>query len=252
MLGWKLFKRALMLIVENLGPALRVSLLPYGVAVAISLWVALRWPEWAGVMTLDPDMPPPGGFVAATLASGLVTIVASLWVAVGWHRYILMGEEPRGWVPVFHGNLILGYLGRSIIVGIVVLLIVLAVSTMGAVLLLPLFGPAAAPAVSAIGFFAAAIFFYRIGLILPAGTVEAPMRINAALVATKGQSGAIIILAFLTVGFSFALQIPTQLDGGAGVIDAVYQAVVGWIGLMLGVGTLTALYGYLIEGRPVD
>jgi hypothetical protein len=254
MLGWKLFLRAIKLISDNLPAALRISALPYGVAAAISVWVASRWPEFAGIsaMELDPAAPPPTEYVTAFLGSGLVTLAASLWIAVAWHRYILLAEEGEGWVPPFDGSLILSYLGRSLLVGLAVAVLVMAVTTMLTVLLAPLFGTAVSPLIGAVALFTAMVLFYRLGVVLPAGAVGRRMMFGEAMRTTAGHSGTAVILALLTVGFSLLLQVPTMLDGQLGLVTAIYQIVVQWIGLMLGVGTLTALYGVVVEGRPVD
>ncbi|MEM7488351.1 MAG: hypothetical protein AAF390_04420 [Pseudomonadota bacterium] len=253
MLGWKLFLRAINLILDNLGAALRISALPYGIAAAVSVWVAMSWPESIGVpMQVDPENPLPPDYAGALVLSGAVTIAASLWIAVGWHRYVLLAEGGEGWVPPFNGGIVLGYLGRSILVGLAVGVIVLAISTMASVLLLPLLGPSVTPLIGALALFVAMILFYRLGVVLPAGAVGRSMTFGEAMRSTAGHSGTAVILALLTVAFSFLLQLPTALEGSAGAITVVYEIVVGWIGLIIGVGTLTALYGVVVEGRPVE
>ena len=251
MLGWKLFVRALTLITDNLGPALRLSLLPYGLAVASGIWVALSYPEWIGA-PLDPEAPPPAGFVLASMGSILLGVLASLWISVGWHRFALLGEEPEGWVPPFHGARVLRYLGRTVLAFGMAFLAAMAVVTMLVVLLVPLFGETAAALPATVGFFVACLVFYRIGIILPAGAVGRDMRLNEALIATKGQAQTILVLAVLTVGVTLLLRLPTLLEDAGPIVSTLYQFVTGWIALMLGVGTLTALYGHLVEGRPVD
>ncbi|SDY30606.1 hypothetical protein SAMN05444004_10196 [Jannaschia faecimaris] len=251
MLGWKLFVRALTLITDNLMAAMKVSLVPYALAVGAGLWVALSYPEWVGV-PLDPENPPPPGFVLGTMGSLLVGVLASLWISVGWHRFALLGEQSGGWVPRLNGNLMLGYFGRTLLTFLMALLAAIAVITMLVVLLVPLFGESvqAIPAVG--GFFAACLVFYRIGVILPAGAAGKPMKMGEALIATKGQAQTIIVLALLTVGVTLLLRLPLLIEETNVIISTLYQFVTGWIGLMLGVGTLTALYGHLVEGRPLD
>lgn len=251
MLGWKLFVRAVTLITDNLLAAMRVSLLPYLLAVGSGLWVALSYPEWIGVQ-IDPQNPPPAGFVLGSMGSLLIGIFASLWISVGWHRYALLGELDAGWLPRLNGSLLLGYLGRTLLAFGMAILAAVTVITMLIVLLVPLFGPSvqALPAVA--GFFAACIVFYRVGVILPAGAAGKSMRMNEALVATKGQAQTIVVLAFLTVGVTLLLRLPMLLEETSVIISTLYQFVTGWIGLMLGVGTLTALYGHMVEGRPVE
>ncbi len=252
MLGWKLFLRAINLILDNLGAALRISALPYGIAAAVAIWVAVSWPEYIGVVQFDPEDPPPADFALAKLVELMVALIAYLWVAVGWHRYVLLEEGGYGWVPPFRGDLVLGYLGRSLLVGLAVVVIMLAVATMIIVLLAPIFGAAMQTFAYAVAFFVAMILFYRLGVVLPAGAVGRRMTFGEAMGVTQGHSRTAALLALLTLAFSQLLQLPTSLDGGGGAITVVYQVVVQWIGLMLAVGTLTALYGVVVEKRPVD
>lgn len=253
MLGWKLFLRALSLLVENLGAALRLSALPYALVVVASVWAVSSGSSGLPSAMEDPVT---GEMVALSLPDLLVALLslfASLWIAVQWHRYVLLSESPEGWVPPFNGPEVLGYLGRSILIGLLVVLVMLAISTMVAVLVLPLFGTAATGVVGAAALFVAMILFYRLAIVLPAGSIGRKMTLGEAMTITRGHSGTVVVLALLTVGFSFLLQVPTMLDGGGtGPITVVYQLVVQWIALLLGVGTLTALYGHLVEGRPVD
>ncbi len=251
MLGWKLFVRAVTLITDNLWPAFRVSLLPYALAVGSGLWVALSFPEAAGA-PLDVENPPPAGYVLGSMASLLVGIFASLWISVGWHRFALLGEEPEGWVPPLRGALLLGYFGRTLLTFFMAFLAAATVVVMLVTLLVPLFGQSIQALPAILGLFAAAVVFYRIGVILPAGATGRAMRMNEALRATKGQAQTITILAILTIGTTLLLRLPLLLEDTNILLSTIYQFVTGWIGLILGVGTLTALYGHLVEGRPVD
>ena len=245
MLGWKLFVRAVTLLIENLGDALRVSLLPYGVVIAISVWAA---GTYGAGMVPGQEMTSEGA--GATLLVSVLNLVATLWIAVAWHRYVLLGERPEGWLPPLRGGAVLAYLGRSVLIGLLVALIIMGVSIPLGLLVVVL--PQAALLVGAIGFFIGMIVFYRLAVVLPAGAVDRPMSFGEAMAATRGHTDTVVMLALLTVGFTFLLQVPTLLEGDVGVISAVYQGVVGWIGLMVGVSTLTSLYGHLVEGRPVD
>ncbi|TFL19986.1 hypothetical protein DR046_01165 [Jannaschia formosa] len=78
------------------------------------------------------------------------------------------------------------------------------------------------------------------------------MGFGEAMEATRGHTGTVAALAVITVGFFLLLQLPTAIEGSLGLITIVYQGVVGWIGLLVGVSTLTALYGVVVEGRSVE
>lgn len=251
MLGWKLFVRAVTLLTDNLPAALRISLVPYALIVAADAWLASTWPE-VTTTALSPDNPPPADFAFAALATLALNLVISLWVAVAWHRYTLRGEASAGWLPPIHGGAILTYLGKSIGIGLVVAAAFLIVGIVAAPFA-TLFGVAAVQTVIPVaGFFIGMILFYRLGLVLPAASLGTPMTFGEAWRVTNGLTQVTIVLAMLTVAATLVLQVPTVLDGGGGAITFVYQAVVGWIALMLGVGTLSALYGHVVEGWSVD
>jgi hypothetical protein len=245
MLGWKLFARAVRLLLDDVGSALRVSALPYGAVLLLSLALS---GESGGAGA------PSGGPTLDGTALGLIllNLGASLWIAVAWHRHVLLDRDQAGWVPEFDGEAIWGYLWRSLAIGALVALTVLVVTiplgTLG-VVLIPGIGQ---PLVAALALFVAMVAFYRLALVLPARAVGRELDFGEALRVTSGHSATAVVLALLTVALSFALQIPVLIEGPRGVVTIVYQAVTGWIGLLVGVSTLTALYGHLVEGRPVD
>lgn len=250
MLGWKLFLRALTLLIENLGDALRVSALPYAAVIAVSVWVSGAFPSTLEPQTITPGTEISGAAAGATLLMMVVNLIVSLWIAVAWHRYVLLEERPAGWVPPLNGAAMLVYLGRLLLIGLLVGIAIVGVSIPLGFLTLAI--PGGTLLVGAVAMFVGMIVFYRLAIVLPAGAVDRSMTFGEALEVTKGQSQTVVVLALLTVGFSLLLQVPTMIEGSVGVITAIYQGVVGWIGLMLGVSTLTALYGHLVEGRPVE
>ena len=259
MLSWKIFMRAVRVILDDIGGALRISLVPYAILVAASLWFASSF----GVLGIEEamisgnDLPAiPDGYLSGILVVSLVQIVVSLWIAVAWHRRVLLRESVGGVVPPIHGRQMLAYLGRSILLG----LIIGVVTVMISVALAP-FLPGAAAALIVIF---STIIVYRLGLILPAGAIDRPIGLVESWGATKGQSLTVVLLALLTFAASMLLQVPTLLDAamtggpvegavaGPGPISIVYNLVIGWMLLLLGVSILSVLYGHFVERRPLD
>jgi hypothetical protein len=265
--AWSIFTRALRSVADHLDVALRLSLLPYGLVAAAQLLVLSAG---GGALPVDPAaLPPPtdvdpaaGGadllalmgdprLVWTSLLSVVLFVLAMLWIAVGWHRFALLGEVPHGWVPPLHGARMLGYLGRTILLSLLVAAAVIVASIplglLGAVL-----GGAGVLLASAAGLVLAMVVFYRLSVILPAGAAERPIGLREAWAATAGRSGTAVGLAMLTFGFSLLLQIPTLLDASMGaaapVITTLYQIAIGWIGLLVGVAVLTVFYART-EGR---
>lgn len=252
MLGWKIFARAVRLLLDHIDAALRLSLLPYLLVAGATVWLGLSYPDWVGRGGFDPSDPPPAGYVMGQLLVLLLNTVVTLWIAVGWHRFVLMAEAPRGWLPSVRGAEMLGYFGRSILIGLLIVAVILAVTVMLATLLVPLAPNFAGAVVGAASLFVGMILFYRLAVVLPAGAIGRSMTFGEAWSATAGHTGTVVVLAILTVGFTLLLQVPTLLDGTGGVVTLVYQVAIGWIGTMIGVGVLTSLYGHLVEGRPLD
>ena len=264
MLGWLLFKRAVTLLTDNLGAALRVSLVPYAL---LAVATAVLGEPLSNLQLPNPDdLTAPGsgapegggaaeiqGNLLAAMGGALVYVLVYLWVAVAWHRFALLEEVPNGPVPPLHPKRLMNYLVSSIVIGLFTLAAVFLANIVLGTLLLPLVGSAGVlPALfAATSFFVGMIVFYRLAPVLPARAVDAPMSYGDAMRATSGHVRTIVILALLSAGLSFVLQLPVAVEGTRGVVTVVYEFVVGWIGLMLGAGVLTTLYGHLVEGRPL-
>jgi hypothetical protein len=92
----------------------------------------------------------------------------------------------------------------------------------------------------------------RLALILPAAAVGRPMTLGESWRYTARASGAIfvaiVILSALSIGAGFVLDL--LLPGG--LVRTVFDVVVTWISLMVGVSVMTTLYGHLVERRAID
>lgn len=251
MLGWRLFIRAVTLIADNLPAALRISAVPYAVVVALDLWIETRWPG-AAVRALEMAGPVETGFAMASILSMGVSVAVSLWIAVAWHRYTLRGELAPGWVPPFRVPLVWQYLIRMMGIGLIVMAAVLISGMFVAPLAVVVGQQVVAQLIPIVGLFVGMTLFYRFGLMLPAAALGKEMTFGEAWDASHAKTGAIAALALLSVAVAHLIQLPVQIDGAGGMIGVVYGVVTGWIGLMLSVGILTALYGHLIEGRAID
>lgn len=181
----------------------------------------------------------------------VLALVASLWIAVGWHRFVLTGESPRGWLPAWHGSEILSYLGRSIVIG---LLIGLGIAVIGG---LAMGVAVAAPGLVGLVAFGlvglASYVFFRIGLILPAAALGEKLSLGESWQATRQDDKAILVLALIVMAGQFLITVPAMIDGdSSSVISLIYSIVVNWFATMIGISVLTTLYGYFVEGRSLD
>ncbi|WP_136443358.1 hypothetical protein [Pacificoceanicola onchidii] len=244
MKGWTIFTHSVRLVFENLDMALRVSLLLYCVQAAFQIVSYMAMP--AAVVPGQQFMLDPGSALQVFFL-GIAAVVASLWIAVAWHRYVLLEERPEGWLPKWHGGKILGYLGRSMLIGLVISLAILV--TMLIVMVIPMVQLLILPGIVLAGSY----FFFRLGVMLPAGTVDQKLTIAESWTATKDKDGAIVVLAVIMMVGTFLLQVPTMLSGDqSSVITLIYNIVTGWFATMIGVSILTTLYGHYVQGRPIE
>ncbi|MGL4319510.1 MAG: hypothetical protein ACRCS3_01475 [Paracoccaceae bacterium] len=188
----------------------------------------------------------------------LLLLLFSLWIAVGWHRYVLKNERPE-FVPRLYMDRMLGYLGHSILIGLLVLPIVLLLG----LLMTLAFGPLFLEQIQANPFASAAMF----GMLLyvPVGTVA--MRLSSALPgvamepgvsvfagwrATAGQTWPVMGVVVLSVFGALLLNLPNVLFfAPTSVPGLVWHFVSQWVTVMVGVSILTTFYGHFVEGRPL-
>lgn len=251
MKGWDIFVHSVRLVFRNLDAALRISLVLYLVYAIGQFWLMSLAPAEVagtpGALALTPQQ------AVGSLLSMLVTVLVSIWIAVAWHRYVLLEEVPHGWLPRFHGGILLGYLGRSILLGI---LVVLATLVVGMVIGMigTVTGSSGLIMLGGILGVAAGIFlFYRLCPILPAGATGQPISMSRAWQATQGIGGTVLLLVVLTLLATFLLGIPNTLSGDPNsALSRIYSLVVGWPLMLVGISVLTTFYGHFIEGRPID
>ncbi len=246
MKGWEIFVHSVRLVLRNLDAAFKVSAVLYLVQVASALSLYFNPPpDFAG-----GEVPTSLDGVAQNFFLGLLAVIASLWIAVAWHRYVLAEEHPQGWVPRWHGSNMLSYLGRSILIAIIVVLGVTVAALPVGLLAAMLPGLAGLIAFALIGF--AGYLFFRLGVMLPAAAVGRPIKLGEAWEATKADPGAIFVLALIVIGTSLLIQLPSLVGGSGTIIDLVYRLVTGWFATIIGISVLTTLYGHYVEGRPID
>lgn len=246
MKAWSMFAHSVRLVLNNLDIALRISLVLYAVQVASQIY---SFSAGGGETVRGPDgnLYPmySVGETFMIMILGIASLCASLWIAVAWHRFVLLGEEPRGWVPQWPGGSILGYLWRSVLLGLSVGLVLVPVITVG-IFLGPILMLALAVGVGA-------YLFFRLSPILPAIAVGHEMSFREAWGKTAGESGTLVGLAGLMILASLIMQIPTMVSGDPNsLVSLVYTIVVNWIATMIGISLLTTVYGHCVEGRGID
>lgn len=241
--GWKIFLHSLRMVLNNLGTALRVSLVLY-LLPALAQILLFRSYEGAAAGTIP-------GVSGSSLIVLVISLLSSLWIAVGWHRYVLTGEEPRGWLPAWHPSEMISYFWRSLLIGLLVFAVMMV-----AMIVVMVLGSLARSLLGILAFGLvglASYIFFRVALVLPAAALGRPMPLRTSWQATREDSASIVALALIVIGGSLLMELPALIDGDRGsVVNLVYGLVVNWFATIIGVSMLTTLYGHFIEDRPID
>ncbi len=252
-MGWQIVRHGLTLVLRNPGSALRASLVPVVLHFAVVKWLLPAVAERMALRWAPSGLDEPA---AALVIGGIARLVAPLflatlaWIAVAWHRHVLLGEPP-GVLPRFRPGLIGRYVGRSLLV------ILLTMGTLAG-LVLPVFTVVPARPHAGLAFpiqllllVARIVLLHvsrRLGLTLPASALRRPIGFEAAWRASRRDDMSVWPAATIALALLAASRGVDQLTSPLG--QAISIAVI-WLAPLLGVSLLTALDGHLVERRPL-
>lgn len=257
----KILLHTFRMIFGNIGNALRASAGPYLILVVVAY---LSLPSLAEMI----------GIGGRTYASILIVVVAVLlmwafvagWVAVTWHRYILLEVEP-GILPTIKGLPIWSYSWRVIKLFLLAVLCVLPPLLILSFLLPTghgdgVFVDTSMPIVAdnsilenviSVCF---SVFFsflmLRWGSSLVGCALNKPLTFRESWNATASLSGVILGVSAGLVLLNVVLsQIEILIYGFSSVAGNAVEIVIVWLTIMLGISILTTIYGHVIEDRPL-
>lgn len=264
-MGWHIVRHSFVLLFSNLGNALKVSVGPYliGIALSIGAFLAAGLPLSAlQTIAANPgvtyDVGNVGGrFMLAFLAVLVLIMFVSAWVAVSWHRFVLLEDYP-GIVPAISGRPIWSYLGRVILLAIVLILIAIPCLFFAGLVSIPFISEnpstIAALILLAIATVVSSVLswvWFRLGLVLPSTAVGKPMGMGESWSATAFVSGSIFVAALIIFAiFNVATFLLSSVFGES-TIGVILNLIVTWISILVGISVLTTLYGHLVEGRAI-
>jgi len=240
--GWKIFSHSVFLLKHNFKDAVRIS---WPLILVMVSTLAL-----GGSADLAENLSATQPMSGADVLLQLAMAVAGTWVAVAWHRYVLL-EETSGPVPPFHGKRMLAYFFTALGIGLAVGLVAgLVIGLVGLLTfnLMPLFF------VAVFVILVGAIWvFYRLSPLLPAAAIGESLGVKAAWAATAQISGAVLvavlILAISAIGIGLVIVFglfPISISLGMAMI-----AVLQWAYSMVGISILTTVYGISVQGRSL-
>lgn len=240
----------------NIGAAIRISLPLFAIANAISLYL---FPAWA-LTAQQPDGQPPLVSASVWTRNGILFAIhggAALWIAVAWHRYLLLAERGNGLFPRFYPARMAVYL-----VGCLALLLVAGIGFVfatAAVLTLPaLLGHFSnvPPLVAAVVMFGAAapigILMLRLMTALP-GIAVGDQALRPVWDATRDQWQTFLaLLAMLVAAAALILGVAHLLTSAIPLVGLLYALAAKWIALMFSLTLITTLYGHYAQKRLPD
>lgn len=253
MKGMQIFTHSVRQVTANLPAALRISAVLYLVQFGV---VAL----FGGAMM---GMGMRGGMGGAGMGMGLgaivvflVVLVTAVWIAVAWHRFVLLAESPTSAIPPLMQDRMMAYFLRSLLL---VLVLLVAGAVIGSVVGV-LAGGMMMHGAGVLGFLLMVLLVQlpliflglRLATALPGAALGSDQGIWAGWEATKSDWQTILQLAAILAVAMIALHlIGLFLFGGHGFGALLWQFVSGWPVMMAGLSVLTTLYGHYIEGRPL-
>lgn len=260
-LGWAILVHALGMLWRNLGAALRLSI---GPALLVAVFFAVLLGFGGALMGGAEPGSGAAAFGGAVVLGGIalgffVVVAAMLWVAVGWHRHVLLEEPVRGIFPPLQAGAMAGYLGRSILLALITLAAVVAVGGALGLALAAVSAPGQGwehPVLAMIWAgglgLVATVIGYRLAPMLPASAIGAPIGVAAAWRATRGATVAFVVLAGLTVALSVLIQaVGTLLLTIWAPLGMIWNFAAGWASGMITISLLTTLHGHFVQGRTL-
>lgn len=246
----RLLLHSFRLLFGNLSDALKVSVAPIMIAGLLGIAafsVSGVTPEMIAMASVTGQLPPNG--LLAILFMAVVMLFTFSWIAVAWHRFVLLEEYP-GYVPAVTDRPIWPYVWRML--GLGLLLFVLA--TMLSVVMSIALSIAGEAAIGIAAFLIGTVMTYvwlRTALILPATAVGEELKLRDAWSASAPGGRDILGVASILVGLNVMVGLVQQAVIPPGALSLVVGLVVSWITLMVGTSILTTLYGYLVQNRPL-
>lgn len=274
-MAWSMFKHALFLVFNNLGSAFKASFVPMVIIGATwFLWASFLWASTIGIenfMSQNPNAEASSAFlmnmilfiIIALMSMILFIIIAffcSAWVAVTWHRFILLGEDVNI-IPSIKVKHILSYIGKSILIILIMIFIMLVPAMLLGVISAEIMEDIFPNVETRVVFLIINTFvvsllglwlWFRFAMALPAAAIGNVYGIQKSWSASKEYSGTIFKLGLIIALISALIQAVTFLFSDTlPLLGFALSLFISWINMLVGITLLTTLYGHIVEGREL-
>lgn len=256
-------------VARNIGPAIRMSwpwLAIYAIVQVIGL---MLFPDLAKMFAGDKEAfsnaAPGTGIMLVTLL--VLSTIAFSSLAVNWHRFMLLGEEPEGEDLLRLDALVFRYIGNAMLAGLIIGSLNVVMTIL--VVIVAMFTPDRLGILFFVILFlailvASLVVYPRLFLKLPAIALgRDDYGFRDALADSAGNNLRIaffiVVLTFVIFVFALVLSLPLALvmiaqgepSTTMAVLGWTFQLVINWLGWIVGINALTTLYGIFAEGREV-
>ncbi|MEM1237003.1 MAG: hypothetical protein AAGI10_08540 [Pseudomonadota bacterium] len=264
-MAFSMMSHALRMLWANLGNAARVSVVPIILMYVVlgvvggGAFMLAGGPEAFDSFDQTGQLSGGGGALLFFAIFGLFFIAMAFfaWVAISWHRFILLEEYPQGWLPPFRWTEIKGYVWKLILLSLVFMVIAfIPMFVIGIMAGVAGEGGSALAGVLLVAVVVVLIpaflwISFRLSSVLPATAIEKPMGLGEAWRATQSHSGTIFWFGLVYVGVSLVIQLALGLLGLIPVLGIVATIFGSWFTTILGFSALTTVYGVAVEGREL-
>lgn len=196
------------------------------------------------------------GWIWFGLTIWLIEVLVSIWMAIAWHRYILL-EEEGSLLPIFYGRAVLEYFGAFLLVGLASgmlgLLVIIAVSLLFAFLGPSLYFFLQESFIPLPAFFVMFWVTSRLSPVFPAVALGQKATVKEAWRATSKVPISIVMILplFYLLNFGLGYGIGIVAVPVSSFLGSLITAAAQCIWAMVGISILTSIYGVVVEGREV-
>lgn len=257
MKGWQIFMHSVRQVFGNFSGALRVSAVLFIAMQLIGYFLigGVHSVAGPGQDAVIQEMIDSGTFpYGRMMANALLGTVIGLWIAVGWHRYVLMNEVPQQ-VPTLRADRIWAYFLRGLWIGIIMIPVFvvmgLVIGLIGMALQVRADNLSMIWVLFLILLLPILAIILRLSAALPAAALGAPESVGDAWRATDGSWGDFLVLALPMLALIALLEFASFYLAGNRVVSTIWQIGIGWVSMMVSVSVLTTLYGHYIEKRAL-
>lgn len=261
------------IIFGNFGQALRVSVGPYLIlfSMGVGLALAVEFPIFVGDRIINDALFPSEAWILLPVILLPLFLFVVAWVAVSWHRFILL-EEYASVLPAVRGRPIWSYAGKSILLGIAIAVMAWPVTMIvsgflardaqnifadGATIAaggrasIPLTFQVRWMIVNTLVTIPFAYIGLRWGIALVGTALGQPLGFFEAWEKSKPIAGVLFGVVVILLAANLAFQLILVAVWGVPILETLVDLAMSWLAMMLGVSILTTLYGHVVEGRPL-